>query len=198
VLTTAHIGHWEEFGWKLWTLAMRYGLDHAGDVVLVADGAAWIDTLQRAFFPEAERLLDFWHAMEHICDAGRTAYGDDERNFTAWRQAQKGRLAAGDLPAVVASLNRLCRRRPRDADLGRIVTATVAYLTARSAIMDYPRFREAIWPIGSGLIEGRIKTLVKSRLCGPGMRWAVDRANAMLAVRTQLRNNQALALSAAA
>ena len=36
--------------------------------------------------------------------------------------------------------------------------------------MDYPRYREAGWPIGSGLVEGQCKFVVGRRFKGNGTR----------------------------
>ena len=98
---------------------------------------------------------------------------------------------------MIAALRRLApkahtaRRGTRAHDIREAVRATASYLRARTTQMDYPRFRALGLPIGSGLIEGRIKTLVKARLCRAGSRWSLNGANAVLRLRAHYRNQAA-------
>ena len=48
--------------------------------------------------------------------------------------------------------------------------------------MQYQESRENGFPIGSGTLESGIKQF-KSRLAGPGMRWAASRRQRMLVIR---------------
>ena len=49
--------------------------------------------------------------------------------------------------------------------------------------MQYPQFRAAGWPIGSGVVESANKLVVEARLKGPGMHWERTHVNWMLALR---------------
>ena len=52
--------------------------------------------------------------------------------------------------------------------------------------MDYPLFQAQGWPIGSGMVESGNKLVVHARLKGPGMHWAEEHVNPMLALRNIL------------
>jgi hypothetical protein len=52
--------------------------------------------------------------------------------------------------------------------------------------MDYKRYQDMGWPIGSGVTEAACKTLVKQRLCRSGMRWKEDGAQMILSLRALL------------
>jgi hypothetical protein len=56
--------------------------------------------------------------------------------------------------------------------------------------MDYPTYRTAGWPIGSGSVESSHKLVVQARLKGPGMHWKPEHVNPMLAVRLALLNER--------
>lgn len=187
------IGHWSDFGRLLWTLAITVGLRRAGRVVLIGDGAAWIDQLQREFFPRAIRILDFWHALEHVAAPGRLALGTGAR-FTAWLAEQRHRLRHGELDAVLAALTSLASTRA--AGLRRSIRESVSYLSSRRAQLDYPRFVALGLPIGSGLIEGRIKQ-EKRRVDSSGMRWEVTNLQSLLTLRAHAHNRKATARRAA-
>jgi hypothetical protein len=53
----------------------------------------------------------------------------------------------------------------------------------RLGLMQYPTFRRAGWPIGSGMVESANKLVVQARLKGTGMRWERKNVNPMLALR---------------
>ena len=56
--------------------------------------------------------------------------------------------------------------------------------------MRYKYFKELGYPIGSGVIEGACKHLVQLRMKRSGMKWTIDRANAVLQLRCQKLNNR--------
>ena len=64
------------------------------------------------------------------------------------------------------------------------------YLEPRSAFLDYPRYRERGWQIGTGMMESTAKQLVGLRLKGPGMHWTEAGALAITALRAQDLNNR--------
>jgi hypothetical protein len=56
------------------------------------------------------------------------------------------------------------------------------------ARLDYPRYRLAGFPIGSGMIESAYKTLLKPRESGSGMRWMEAGTQAIAALRALHRS----------
>ena len=47
----------------------------------------------------------------------------------------------------------------------------INYFPNNKQRMEYDRYQEAGWPIGSGLVEGQCKFVVGKRFKGNGMRW---------------------------
>ena len=56
--------------------------------------------------------------------------------------------------------------------------------------MRYDEYLAAGYPIASGVIEGACRYVVKDRMERAGMRWTVEGAQAMLALRTTHINGQ--------
>jgi hypothetical protein len=56
--------------------------------------------------------------------------------------------------------------------------------------MQYPAFRDQVWPIGSGMVESANKNVVEARLKGPGMHWERSHVNPMLALRAAICNER--------
>ncbi len=74
-------------------------------------------------------------------------------------------------------------------EVGKI-RENLAYLHKREAFMQYPRSRDAGWPIGSGMVESANKLVMQTRLKGPGMHWAGSHVNPMLALRNAVCNDR--------
>jgi len=68
---------------------------------------------------------------------------------------------------------------PEQSNLGK----ELAYLEKRSALMEYPTFQAAGWPIGNGAVESANKLVVEARLKGSGMHWAPQHVDPMVALR---------------
>ena len=64
----------------------------------------------------------------------------------------------------------------------------INYFTNNQERMDYPLYRAAGWPIGSGLVEGQCKFVVGRRFKGNGMRWRPHDNRCVLRTRLALLN----------
>jgi hypothetical protein len=62
--------------------------------------------------------------------------------------------------------------------------AALVYLEPRLPLLQYPAFRAAGYPIGSGIVERANKVVVEDRLKGSGMHRAPRSVDPMLALRT--------------
>ena len=50
-----------EFGQQLFTTARGMGLDNQEQLVVLSDGARWINKLAQTQYPKATLILDWWH-----------------------------------------------------------------------------------------------------------------------------------------
>jgi hypothetical protein len=157
----------------------RRGVGTAGTVVAVMDGAEWLRGFVDFHRRDAVRVLDFPHAVEYLTRAGHEALGVGMAATPAskaWLAEQAHALKHAGPEPVLAALRALPPGEHRDAAL--------AYLEPRLAQLQYPTFRAAGYPIGSGLVEGANKVVVEDRLKGSGMHWAPASVDPMLALRT--------------
>ena len=60
-----------------------------------------------------------------------------------------------------------------------------AYYRRNLPYMDYARYLQHGWPIGTGVIEGTCRHPIKDRMELSGMRWSMSGAEAILALRSQ-------------
>jgi hypothetical protein len=164
----------------------RRGIETAEAVGAVVDGAIWCQKVIDLHYPEAVRILDFPHAGEYVSSIGHTV-GADGPLLEAAAIAQVLHDLKHSGPAeVLTSLRDLMAAHPELPDLAK----PLAYLEQREAQMQYPSFRAAGWPIGSGSVESANKLVVEERLKGAGMHWERQNVNPMLALRNAVCNDR--------
>ncbi len=69
-----HLGNAAAFGVKL-TAQLDPYQSRGRDLVFISDGALWLRQLMEKAYLQATLILDFYHAMEHIGQAGKAAFG---------------------------------------------------------------------------------------------------------------------------
>lgn len=154
----------------------RRGVGTALEVVAVMDGADWLQRFIDFHRPDAIRVLDFPHAVEYLTRASHEAHGAGTAATSKWIAAQAHTLKHDGPDPVLTALRALPAGEQRDTALG--------YLEPRLAQLQYPTFRTAGYPIGSGIVESANKVVVEDRLKGSGMHWAPTSVDPMLALRT--------------
>ena len=155
------------------------GVETAGQVGAVADGAEWIQKFVDFHRPDAVRILDFPHAAERINLIGQAEFGEGTPAAQTWLGGQLHQLKHEGPASVLAELRRIVQVHSEQLDLQEHLN----YLAKREAHMQYPVFRVAGWPIGSGTVESGNKLVIEARLKGSGMRWAPSHVNSMAALR---------------
>ena len=164
----------------------RRGIERAGQVVAVTDGAAWIQGWIDFHCPTAVRVLDFAHAAQRLAALGQVEGSTATAATRAWFATMQHRLKHEGMAAIQADVTAIAAMHP-DADLGR---DHLAYLVKRVDQMAYPTFQAADWPIGSGMVESANKLVVEARLKGAGMHWARASVNPMLVLRNAVCNDR--------
>lgn len=174
------------FGRRLALEAHRRGLEDAAAVAVLGDGAEWIWNLAAEHFPHATQIVDWFHASERVWELGRTLFGEETVETTAWVEGQLARLAQGQ----AAILAREWQALPCHGEAMAVRDGQVTYFTNQAPRMAYDRYRAAGWDIGSGIVESACKHLIGAREKGPGMRWSDAGAQAVSAIRVLLFNAQ--------
>ncbi|MGE4000658.1 MAG: hypothetical protein AB7I48_10595, partial [Planctomycetaceae bacterium] len=175
------------FATSLYRLACRCGYRQAREKLFAADGGEWCWSIHQAYFADAEGILDWYHASEHVWDCGK-ALKEDSGQAAAWVHQALSLMAEQGGEGL---LNGLLAQRPELRGSKRpALDRLIHYVQPRLGRMDYPRYRARNWPIGSGMIESTGKQLVGGRLKGPGMHWCPHGATAVTALRTQDLNGR--------
>ena len=174
----------EELRSLAWPELYRRGIETAGVVCAVQDGAEWLQSFIAVFRPDAVRILDFPHAAEYLSEAAQAVFGAGTAETKQWLSDQLHELKHGTPKKVLAAVRTLpVARAPLSTSAAAARTKTLTYLTKRRSQIRYARFQEAGYPIGSGVVESANKLVVEARLKGSGMHWAPRNVNPLVALR---------------
>lgn len=170
----------EEFGQSLYFLACRCGYREASETVFAADGGDWCWRIGANYFAEAVGILDWYHASEHVYEAGKSQSSDKSLQ-TAWAKTALAELKLGGGRGLLSWLEEeLKGKRGKKRES---LEGLKRYVSGRLGQLDYPDYRLKNYQIGTGMIESTAKQLVSQRLKGSGMRWSEAGALAMTAMR---------------
>lgn len=178
----------EVFGKLVHLEAERRGLRQAQTVLVMGDGGNWIDPLSKRERLHDHRIVDYFHAAEHLYDAARAALGKDAPEASVLAEQLKDHLWEGRVDQVIAILKTHADRLgpPQDSDGAdhprRVLANNVGYFEAHRRHMDYPTYRAKGWPIGSGVTESAVK-LFNKRVKGTEQFWNPPGVESILALR---------------
>jgi hypothetical protein len=164
--------------WRAW--ADRLGVGSGPSVSVLGDGADWIWSAAEAQFPGSRQVLDVYHALEYVSGAAKGLYGEGTAEAAAGYAAGRSKLLSGGWPGVCEWVAGELGREDTAARRGAVETL-VGYLSQHVGRVGYAERLSEGRSIGSGLIEGTIKTL-GLRMKARGARWVERNAEHMSAL----------------
>ena len=179
--TGGRYGPRQEFADYADQAGLRMGFLDAPRTLFLGDGARHNWELQQTHFPGAIPILDYYHAAEHLADYCKllpaTLRCAHERSLSTM-------MWEGEVLQMIHEMKRSLSK-VTDTDEG---WKQINYFTNNQDRMDYARYRDLGWPIGSGLVEGQCKLVVGRRFKGNGMRWRPHDNRCVLRTRLALLN----------
>lgn len=157
----------EQFSDLFWASACQRKADLYEEVVFVCDGAVWIWKLIEKHFPHAIQIVDWYHACEYLPPIAEAAFGYGTPQYQAWLENARTLLWEGHLADLILA----CQQLSSIALAKQAVHQAVTYFTNNQKRMDYARFRQQGYFIGSGTVESGGKQISGLRLKRAGARW---------------------------
>lgn len=138
------------------------------------------------------KLLDFYHATEHLGDAAEALFGKNSQEGKCWYNKWKCKLKQENNAAF-----KLCRSIDYfliDRHIGKTRKAEaqkqLTFFRRNKKRMNYVDFINKGLPIGSGPVEAACKTIVKQRMCKSGMRWSREGGQPILSIRAIVKSQR--------
>jgi hypothetical protein len=172
----------QTLGRQLHREALEVGWAEAEQQLALSDGGNGLENFLRTYFPNAECMLDFWHAHEHLVELAKAIHPQDEALRQKWTDEVCHRLKHEGGVTVREWLETL-DLNSASGELREVHRRETQFFRNHEHKMDYPRYLRNGWQIGSGPVESACKTVVGNRLKGGGMRWGEAGADAVCHLR---------------
>jgi hypothetical protein len=152
-------------------------------VIVLCDGerALWTTFAAMLLRPYVG-ILDLWHALTYLWLAAKVFHGGKLAQ-EAFVTARLRMLLAGKVGGVIKGLKQMGTQQGLVGEKKRTLAKVVGYLERNREHMQYDQYLRAGYPIGSGVIEGACRHVIKDRMERAGMLWTLDGASALLRLR---------------
>lgn len=162
---------------------------HIGARVALTDGALSLQNQVVAKMPEFTLILDVIHAIEYLWKVANALYGETSTKRVMWVRERVLFMLSGCTQQIIDEFRQIanapaCRKRAKG-----VLLSTACYYDRNLTYMSYDVYLKNGWPIGTGVIEGACRHLVKDRFELSGMRWTVSGAESLLILRSIAEND---------
>lgn len=172
---------------------IRRNPEGAKPVVFLSDGERALHDHQNNYLPEnVTCVLDLYHVLEKLWKAAWCFFDESSEKPQAaeWVEKELRMLLEGKVRYVVGGLRQMMTKRDLKGAQRKGVSEVANYLERNRTRMRYDEYLAKGYPIGSGVVEGACRHLVKDRLERAGMRWRPEGAQAMLNLRATYLNGE--------
>ncbi len=187
----ATFGPSKQLGPQAKAAAQTLDVDPSRPVVVIADGAEWIKKEQGRHFPQATCILDWahlWREVSHAITAAARAKALSEQAREYQLHLHRSWLWHGGVDQALQGLRTLSTGLPPESL--KPLQEAIRYLeNQRPWIGSYERWKAQGYPVGSGMIERAVAIVINRRMKKRGMRWCRSNATAVVALRTDLLND---------
>jgi hypothetical protein len=160
-------------------------------LVFLSDGERALHDRQSEYLPEnVICILDLFHVMERLWKMAWCFFDEatQKREAHQWVEERLRRLLEGKVDSVIRGLRYQSTQRGLRGSKRKTVRAAAEYFERNRGRMKYDEYLALGYPIGSGVVEGACRHLVKDRMERTGMRWIPSGAQAMLDLRATYLN----------
>jgi hypothetical protein len=181
---TGYIGSSDKFKEYLYACALRNGYGVYKNTVFLSDGALCLRNIAEEKFPDAELVLDFFHACENTYDYAKALFKNDEFKYKPWAEDIIEKLKDGKKKKVITILEPFSDFKPPQG-----VVNLYNYFLSNYDRIDYKEYREKGYYIGSGAIESSHNVVFQRRMKLAGMRWEEEYAQYLLSLRAKCESS---------
>lgn len=137
-------------------------------MVLLSDGAIWIDNWQKKHEIEWIAILDYYHVTEKIYEIAKLFLTKKKDNKKLWAEKKCELILAGNFDEVIKQIGDL---KSTNSDKIEKRENLIKHFKKNKERMNYPEFIKQGLYIGSGFIESAHKYVVQKRMKLSGQRW---------------------------
>ena len=162
--------------------------------ILLNDGGTnlWAYADAEPLYDDFEKIVDFHHVLDHISLGAEGIFGKGTAEGKAWYRKMEAVLLSYNDGAerVIRSLEYYRNGWEYSSSSTALIEGCLTFMRNNSHRMEYKRFRDNGWPIGSGPVEGACKDVVKKRMCQSGQRWSLRGGQSILSLRAVVKSDR--------
>jgi len=128
-------------------------------------------------------IVDVIHVTEYLWKAGRAFHSKSGPELEKWVQHRLLNILHGKAGHMAGGMRRSATRKGLSDKERQPVDKCATYLLNKSPYLRYDRYLAEGFPIGTGVIEGACRHLVKDRMEITGAKWTLRGAEAVLRLR---------------
>lgn len=129
-------------------------------------------------------ILDFVHVLEYLWKAAYCFHAPGTEQAESWVGERALQILRGNSSHVAAGMRRSATLRQLLPKQRQAVDECAHYLLTYKDMLKYDEYLAQGLPIATGVIEGACRHLVKDRMDLTGARWGLQRAEAVLKLRS--------------
>ena len=160
--------------------------DHIQHYVALTDGNRGLKKRVQENLPHFTLIVDIIHVTEYLWDAANILLGETHPMRETWMQDALRCVLDNDLDHLLNHLNYQLAGLTKHQQT--TLQKVIRYLHNNREYMHYHDYLTQGYPIGTGVIEGACRHLVKDRFERSGMRWSREGAQVMLDLRAVYLN----------
>jgi len=158
-------------------------------VVAIMDGETKLRDLQESKIGRAIGILDIWHVTEYLWKLAHCFHAESSKEAEQFVETYLRKILMGELDRAIGGIRQMATKRKLPDKKKATVNQLLNYFVRRADEMRYDEYLSAGYPIGSGVVEGACKHLVKDRMELTGMRWRIAGAQTILSLRAIYLND---------
>ena len=162
-------------------------------VIFLSDGERALHDRQSEYLPENTIcILDLFHVLERLWKVAWCFFDErtQKRQAYQWVEERLRRLLEGKVDSVIRGIRYQATEHGLKGQKRKTARDAADYFERNRDRMKYDEYLAAGYPIGSGVVEGACRHLVKDRMERTGMRWLPSGAQAMLDLRATYLNGE--------
>jgi len=171
--------------------AQRRNPDQKRQMVVVMDGALHLWSLVELVLKGIEYtgILDIIHVVEYLWKAVNAMNGEKNSDNKQWVYKHLVYILEGRVGWVIVILKKILDTGKLSKSRKEAISDVIRYFENHREWMQYDKYLQSGYPVGSGVVESTCGHTVKDRMEGTGRRWSIEGAESTLLLRSVYTSN---------
>ena len=162
------------------------------DLVVLADGCptqlSYLEKEIRERNLKATVIVDIVHVIEYLWRASRVFYPESSKESEIWVTDNLRKILNGKANQVASDIDSIVAKEEFNEIMLSSVSDCSRYLRNKAPYLKYDEYLSQGFPIGTGVIEGACRYLIKDRMDITGARWTLKGAESVLKLRSIVKS----------